>query len=154
MDLERLKNLLSDQDSNIANLLEVALKKQRAVITNDREELEKLNFNEETLLNRVNAIEIERVNFLNNIPSTAEGQRENISGNLMELFLENNREKIDDKTYKDITDYSCKLKDKVTQLQNINGQNRFLIEQANNLLKQLLKEILKSQKKPILDRKI
>lgn len=154
MDIEKLESVFSEQENNLNNLIDTALRKRNAVIQNNRDDLERINHAEEILLNDLRTKENERVDLLKRMMQGPENNVQKISGNLMEQFMVKFRGSMQEEEYDKLSLTRERVKEKVDKLTNINKQNTLLIEQANHILKHTLSIILKSQKKPLLDRKI
>ncbi len=154
MNIEKLLRIYSDQSANMEELLDVALEKQRAIINNQRENLEKFTIKEETCLSKINRKEFERTNCLESIFKEAgmESELANIKDggdvlNQLKLHTPND-------SYTTLLDARTAIRECTKKVSEVNKQNLFLIEQANSIVKQTLSILLSSQKKPLLDRRV
>ncbi|MBN1302504.1 MAG: flagellar protein FlgN [Melioribacteraceae bacterium] len=152
-----IKNLISnynEQLENLQELLKTATLKQKAIINNERETIEKSTFAEESILNKINKKEQERSLVLRNLiakngePDTA---RANYTLDEVLTFVQSNSNVEEFEAF-----MNCRnqIRSEFENIKAVNSQNRFLIEQANSIVKQTLDVLLKSRKKPILDRRI
>jgi hypothetical protein len=154
MNTERLIKIYEEQLANINELLDFSLGKQKAIINNQREELEKFTNLEEQALSRINRKEKERSNCIDIIFSN-EGKANLLSnGNNTEVILAELKSKLTEDKFKLFSDCRNEIKDKFNRIKEVNSQNLLLIEQANGIVKQTLNILLSTQDKPLLDRRI
>ncbi|PKL89282.1 MAG: hypothetical protein CVV23_05960 [Ignavibacteriae bacterium HGW-Ignavibacteriae-2] len=154
MNIQSLTKVYEDQLNNLQDLLMAAQLKQKAVIQNNRKTLEIYTLQEESVLTRINRKEQERENFIEKIFNEhnrfnlkeEDVNFENVIAGLLKLF-----------NPEELTKFNSlreEIKFTTQKIKDINFQNKRLIEQANGVIKQTLGILLKSQKKPLLDRKI
>ncbi len=153
MKVHNLLKVYEEQLENLNELKEAALNKQKSIISNKRELIEKFSAREESAMNRISRKEMERANIL-----------QSLFGNVLQgydLFKSGSdeitsllKQVAEDKELSDISELRTRIKLVTEEIKGVNVQNRFLIEQANSIVKQTLAIVLKSQKKPIVDRRI
>ena len=153
MKMENLIKIYQEQLENLEGLLETGISKQKSIVDNSRELIEKYTSQEESFMSKINRKEIERQNMLQSL--LAENS-ENIDkmpsdGNeLMEVL----KKIADEDEMKALYESREAITSAIKEIKGVNQQNRFLLEQANSVVKQTLAVMLKFQKKPIVDRRI
>ncbi len=150
MNEEVLLNALIAQEVNFEKLAAALQFKQRAIINNNIEGMEKSIHEEEILLNRINLAEMNRIGILNNL-----NQKMGLQNSLkLSDFTESAKNKISKKTLSEITGKQQSLKEQMLKINKLTQQNKFLIDHARNLLNETVHTILGENRKNILDRKI
>jgi hypothetical protein len=149
-----LLKIYEDQLKNMNDLLAAAVSKQKSVIQNNRLSLEKSTRLEETLLSRINRKEIERMDCLQKFYSNQYGGKNPNVVNLSNLSIDELKKGLEENEYIELNKLRDSIKEVTARLMGMNQQNKFLIEQANSIVKNTLEIVLKSQKKPIVDRRV
>jgi hypothetical protein len=123
MNTERLIKIYEEQLANINELLDFSQQKQKAIINNQREELEKFTNLEEQALSRINRKEKERSNCIDIIFSN-EGKANLLSnGNNTEVILAELKSKLTEDKFKLFSDCRNEIKDKFNRIKEVNSQN-------------------------------
>jgi hypothetical protein len=154
MSIDRLLKIYEDQSENLDELFDNALQKQKAVINNQREGLERFTNLEEQSLSKINRKEHERENCVEKLLNDS-GKTHLLNENVSSATILSEIKLLTDAdSYNKLFELRRLLKEKTMKIGQINKQNMFLIEQANSIVKQTLNILLTSQKKPILDRRV
>lgn len=154
MNIQRLLKIYEEQSINLDELLSNAQCKQKAVINNQRLELEKYTNLEEQSLSKINRKELERENCIEKIFSDS-GKLELLNNKPNSNSIMNEIKSItDEESFNQLLILRESILEKTKSIGELNKQNLFLIEQANSIVKQTLNILLTSQTKPILDRRI
>ena len=151
MNAGNLLKIYEEQLKNMDELLKAAVDKQKSIIQNNRVSLEKETKKEETVLSKINRKEVERLEYLQRLfAGVGKGKVINISEFSEEQLLT----RMSEDELNEFTDLRGKIKELTSKVLGVNQQNKFLIEQANSIVKNVLETILKSQKKPLVDRRV
>jgi len=153
MNKAKLIKILEEQKKNLSELIEVSLKKQKAITINNRNALEELNHSEEIVLNKLERKEAERINQILILCNEIGMNIQEINAKTIKEFYQTLQLNCVPEVFERIELLREETKDLVTKAGMINKQNKLLVDQAGSLIKQMVSILFKSQNKPLLDRK-
>lgn len=153
MKIENLIEVYKEQNENLNELLQAALNKQKSVIDNKRDLIDKYTTHEESLMSRLNRKELERQNLLRVIFADTKNTAGQLPRDGNELIAAL-KDLCNENELKLLTEQREAIINLAERIKGVNQQNRFLLEQANSVVKRTLEIMLKYQKKPIVDRRI
>lgn len=154
MNKVKLIKLYEEQKSILQEMIDALKQKQKAIIKNDSMLVEEANHIEEIALNKLERKEVERFNLIRSISAELGMNITEITPMAIKGFynlLKNNLNKENNDLLVSLRNENKKL---VMEANLLNKQNKLLVEQANNFIKQVISVLFKSQNKPLLDRKV
>ncbi|MBU1101655.1 MAG: flagellar protein FlgN [Bacteroidetes bacterium] len=151
MKTTELLEIVKQQRSNLNDFHEVVLLKQRALVVNNLKGIEGAVVREEKLITAVDKCERKRVELLSTI---AESFNLTLENNRITEFLQSANQYIEEKIVNEFNKELEAIEGLVAEIQKINQQNQFLINNAREFIKGVINAVTKSGSKAILDRKI
>ena len=150
METKQLAKILKEQEKNRKEFLDAALQKQKGIISQDFEEIQKAIALEEKLLRKINSTEKIRNEFIKemSIKYSLELNSSSLSG-IIKIY-----ETKQDPNLDVFVKLQKTLKNLIDKIWQVNWQNRVLIDNARNFIKETIHALNHSNKKPLLDRKI
>ncbi len=150
METKQLAKILKEQEKNLKEFLDAALQKQKGIISQDFEEIQKAIALEEKLLRKINSTEKIRNEFIKemSIKYSLELNSSSLSG-IIKIY-----ETKQDPNLDVFVKLQKTLKNLIDKIWQVNWQNRVLIDNARNFIKETIHALNHSNKKPLLDRKI
>jgi FlgN protein len=143
--------LLKHQAENLNALLKTILKKQKAIVSNNVIEIEKVTTEEERLLSAVNNAEKERIEFLNDYYMQ---NSIDASSFTIEDYLKTVAKNLDIQLQKEFLRFRNIIKETTKEIITINKQNKYLIIHSRELLNDIVSAIFSERKNSLLDRKV
>lgn len=150
METNELVTILQDQKNNLNILYSTVTQKQRALVSSDYELLEDSISKEEHALLSIQQTEKLRINALHELY-----KQFSINPNSTKLqeFVEKTRNRIGDETGKKILKLEKDIKEIITLVNNINQQNKYLIDQSRTFIRETIQSVL-AIKKTLLDKRV
>lgn len=153
MNKSKLIKILEEQKKNLLELIDVSIKKQKAIVKNDSTLLEELNHANEIVLNKIHNKEKERLNLILSILKEAGISFDQLNDKSVKQFYKIVKDELNREEYDQIESLRDELRELVVNATMLNKQNELLVEQAGSLIKQMVSILFKSQNKPLVDRK-
>ena len=151
MKTTELLDIVRKQRENLNNFHEVVLLKQQALIVNDLKGIEGAIAREEKLISLIERTEKSRIEILGNLKKHLNLQ---LSSNRINEFLSEAKQYLDAKLIKMLERETEIIEQLVEEIQLINQQNQFLINNAREFIKGIINAVTRSGSKAIFDRKI
>ena len=150
MEPKELITILQDQKNNLNQLFSAVSQKQRSLVSSNYELLEDSIMKEERILVNIQQSEKLRVKTLESLYKEF-----SISANSTRLqdFLEKTRKIIGDDIAANISRLENEIKDIIMRINNVNQQNKYLIEQSRMFIKETIQSVV-NMKKKLLDRRV
>jgi hypothetical protein len=149
MEMKDLFNSLKDQHEFLQTFLDTIILQQKAIINNDIRGLEETIKTEGALLINVDRYEKQMAEILKQL---SEKYSINSSSNKLVDFINGLRGKRE-LNPNNIVKLHSSLKKLVSQIMKINDQNRMLIDQARNFVKETVSALVNNNQSAIFDRK-
>ncbi|GAB4143327.1 MAG: hypothetical protein Fur0015_11920 [Ignavibacteriales bacterium] len=153
MNKTKLIKILEEQKQNLLELIDVSMKKQKAIIMNNSIALDELNHTDEIVLNKIQNKEKERINLILSMIKEAGLNINQLNEKTIKHFYTMLKDESTTEEFEKISQLRDELKELVVNAGMINKQNGLLVNQAGSLIKQMVSILFKSQNKPLLDRK-
>ncbi len=150
---KELYDLLEREEKVIQSLISAAKFKQKVIVQNDYDGLERVNTNESSLLSNLDRISRSQQNLVSRL-FEINSLKENGKPRILSILVNDYKELFNPAKLQKINELRLKVRDKVKELTGLNHQNRFLIEHASSLVKETISLLLKSRKTSLIDRKI
>ncbi|HUX92263.1 MAG TPA: flagellar protein FlgN [Ignavibacteriaceae bacterium] len=150
MELNNLFNDLKKQHELLQKFLDLISLQQNAIINSDIKALEETLKIESTFFNE---IEISQKLMIETIKNLSEKYSLNLKSNKLSDFLEALKDKNEVKLG-GFFKLQASLKKLISNINTVNNQNKMLISQARNFIKEIIGVFANSNKSPILDRKV
>jgi len=150
MEMNNLFSELKKQHESLQKLLDLIFLQQTAIINNDVKLLEEILQKESAFFNE---IEMSQRLLADIIIQLAVKHSIKLKSNNLSDFIESLKSKNEFKLGRLIKLHES-MKDLVYQIIRVNNQNKLLINQAKNFVKELIAIFMRSNKSAILDRKI
>ncbi len=150
---KELYDLLQKEDKIILSLISAAKFKQKVIVQNDYDGLERVNTNESSLLSNLDKISRNQQKLVSRL-FDINSLKENGKPRILSILVSEYKELFNPNMLKKINELRLKVRDQVKELTGLNHQNRFLIEHASSLVKETISLLLKSRKTSLVDRKI
>ena len=151
MEVENLINVLRREKKILNELKSIATEKQVALVSNNREKLDKSIKDEERILPLIQRIEKERLTAIDEF--YVENRQTRIDYHL-ETLLEKFSSILANNVADEIKSIHLELKSLVEDLTKLNKQNMYLINHSRQFLKETMATIISSSEKSILDKKV
>lgn len=150
MKTEKLITALEEQEKNLKDFVECTVSKQKALVSNNLEELQQLLIREEKLLS---GLDEQGIQISSAIGSLAEENSLKLKSNTVSEFIKAVRQK---------TEVNLKviilLQDSIRQLVSkaiyTNEQNKILIQHSRNFIRETILKLVALNNNQLLDRKI
>lgn len=140
--MEALVSILKEQIKSYEQLLELAKKKQQALINNEIETLDNLNKEEHNVILQTTKLETKRLEIIRDLS--------NIFGSEIESFtLQDLEERAPEPYQEQLSAVYKELRLIVDQLQEVNQENSGLIEQALKIVNFTINTIARSEREVI-----
>ncbi|MHB8578545.1 MAG: flagellar export chaperone FlgN [Ignavibacteriaceae bacterium] len=148
--MNNLFNELKKQHELLQKFLDLISLQQNAIINSDIKVLEETLKTESTFFNE---IKISQNLTIDTIKNLSEKYSLNLKSNKLSDFLEAMKDKNEVKI---VTFFKLQtsLKKLISNINTVNNQNKMLISQARNFIKEIISVFANSNKSPILDRKV
>ena len=146
-----LLNIVKKQRDNLSKFHEVVLLKQRALIMNDHKAIEGAILREEKLISLVERNEKERVEVIKDLD---EKYNLGLSTYRITEFLNKSANLFEEKLQNEFKRELELIERFVEEVQKVNGQNQFLINNARAFIRDLVTTVAGTSKKAIVDRKM
>ncbi len=150
---KELYDLLEKEDKVIQSLISAAKFKQKVIVQNDYEGLDRVNANESALLSNLDNISRSQQKLVSRL-FEINSLKENGKPRILSILVNEYKDLFNPAKLQKINELRLKVRDQVKELTGINHQNRFLIEHASSLVKETISLLLKTRKTSIVDRKI
>lgn len=150
---KELYDLLEKEDKVIQSLISAAKFKQKVIVQNDYEGLDRVNANESALLSNLDKISRSQQKLVSRL-FEINSLKENGKPRILSILVNEYKDLFNPAKLQKINELRLKVRDQVKELTGINHQNRFLIEHASSLVKETISLLLKTRKTSIVDRKI
>ena len=150
---KELYDLLEKEDKVIQSLISAAKFKQKVIVQNDYEGLDRVNANESALLSNLDKISRSQQKLVSRL-FEINSLKENGKPRILSILVNEYKDLFNPAKLQKINELRLKVRDQVKELTGINHQNRFLIEHASSLVKETISLLLKTRKTSIIDRKI
>ena len=150
---KELYEMLQKEEKLVQSLISAAKFKQKVIVQNDFDGLEKVNANESVLLadlDKISRSQQKLVSKLFEINSLKENEKPRV----LSILVSEYKELFDSNQLRKINELRFKVRNQVKELTGLNHQNRFLIEHASSLVKETISLLLQSRNSSIIDRKI
>lgn len=151
MELKNLFDLLSEQEKNLTQLLNVVVKKQRAIIENNYQALDDSVFQEETILTQIVNVEKKRIELTSKMVQKYQLKVESLK---LSHFLDSISKYIPTEMYDEFQELKLSIREKSEKVNKTNEQNMALIEHSREFIKQTLAILTNGSKKQILNVKM
>ncbi|MBA4250797.1 MAG: hypothetical protein C0425_02045 [Chlorobiaceae bacterium] len=151
MELKNLFDLLSEQEKNLTQLLNVVVKKQRAIIENNYQALDDSVFQEETILTQIVNVEKKRIELTSKMVQKYQLKAESLK---LSHFLDSISKYIPTEMYDEFQELKLSIREKSEKVNKTNEQNMALIEHSREFIKQTLAILTNGSKKQILNVKM
>lgn len=151
MELKNLFDLLSEQEKNLTQLLNVVVKKQRAIIENNYQALDDSVFQEETILTQIVNVEKKRIELTSKMVQKYQLKAESLK---LSHFLDSISNYIPTEMYDEFQELKLSIREKSEKVNKTNEQNMALIEHSREFIKQTLAILTNGSKKQILNVKM
>lgn len=150
---KELYDLLEKEDKVIQSLISAAKFKQKVIVQNDYEGLDRVNANESALLSNLDKISRSQQKLVSRL-FEINSLKENGKPRILSILVNEYKDLFNPAKLQKINELRLKVRDQVKELTGLNHQNRFLIEHASSLVKETISLLLKTRKTSIVDRKI
>ncbi len=127
--MENLISELNDEEKLYRDLIPIADKKAEAIVKNNIDDLQAINEKEQEIINRIASLEQKRQETVGNIAVVMNRQAEGLKLQVIIDMMQN--QPVWQKELKEIHD---KLKKTVKHLQEVNAQNKHLIEDSLEMI--------------------
>lgn len=151
MEVENLLNVLRREKKILNELKSIATEKQVALVSNNREKLDKSIKDEERILPLIQRIEKERLTAVDEFYVENRQARTDYH---LETLLEKFSSILANNVADEIKSIHLELKSLVEDLTKLNKQNMYLINHSRQFLKETMATIISSSEKSILDKKV
>jgi hypothetical protein len=146
--MKKLFEVLSENEENLKLFLDIVKEKQEALIKNDADILEKLIVIEERILSEIDDI---RIRMQYEVEAAALEFNFRLEHNFLKELIEKMKTTDNHEVEKLVT-YQSSIRWLVMQINDINAQNKVLIENSRKFVKEII-SIITSENKQLLDRK-
>jgi hypothetical protein len=146
--MKKLFEVLSENEENLKLFLDIVKEKQEALIKNDADILEKLIVIEERILSEIDDI---RIRMQYEVEAAALEFNFSLEHNLLKELIEKMKT-INYPEVEKLVTYQSSIRWLVMQINDINTQNKVLIENSRKFVKEII-SIITSENKQLLDRK-
>lgn len=150
MSLKKIIEILDKQEENLNNLLSVAVKKQKALVSNSNNKLNEVIGLEEKQLLKVQTTEEHRLALMQQIFRKYKIDNERYKLSILVEALEG---KISELVLKKIRSSETVIKNIIEKISQINTQNILLIEQSRQIINETIKAVVNNSNRSIVDRK-
>jgi len=150
MEAENLINVLRREKKILNELKSIATQKQVALVSNNREKLDKSIKDEERILPLIQKIEKERLAVIDEFYIENQQVRSDYH---LETLLEKFSSFLANNTAEEIKSIQFELKTLVEDLTKLNKQNMYLINHSREFLKETMATVMSATEKSILDKK-
>lgn len=150
---KELYEMLVQEDKIIKSLITLANQKQKAIIQNDYDGLNKVNENESALLSNLDKVSRNQQKLVSRL-FDINSLEENGKPRILSILVNDYKDLFNPAQLQKINELRLQVRDKVKVLTGLNHQNRFLIEHASSLVKDTISLLLKTRKTSLIDRKI
>lgn len=150
---KELYDMLEKEDKVIQSLISAAKFKQKVIVQNDYEGLDRVNANESALLSNLDKISRSQQKLVSRL-FEINSLKENGKPRILSILVNEYKDLFNPAKLQKINELRLKVRDQVKELTGINHQNRFLIEHASSLVKETISLLLKTRKTSLIDRKI
>ena len=150
METVKLTEILDQQYRNLKKLLEIAGKKQRALVERNIEGLEECIQLEERILLNIQSVEKTRYGIINELIENFSLKEDQF---VLSSILPQLQNKISKNEFEKLSNYEKKIKETAVRITNINERNKFLIQHSRQFINETINTVLNSKKDSILDRK-
>lgn len=150
---KELYDLLLKEDEIILSLINAAKVKQKVIVQNDYDGLEKVNANESTLLSSLDKVSRSQQKLVSRL-FEINSLEKNGKPRILSILVNEYKELFNPSKLQKINELRLKVRNQVKELTGLNHQNRFLIEHASSLVKETISLLLKSRNTSLIDRKI
>ncbi|MCP5063276.1 MAG: flagellar protein FlgN [Ignavibacteriae bacterium] len=150
MSLQKLMDVLDNQEKNLNKLLSVATKKQKTLLDNNNEKLNEAITLEEKQLLKVQTTEEQRLNIMEKLFAEYSISNERYKLSILVVAL---RGKVSEVILKKIGSYEALIKNIIEKISKVNTQNILLIEQSRQIINETIKAVVSSSNRSIVDRK-
>ncbi len=147
---ELLKSL-EDQSKNMEMLISAAKEKQTGLVKNNYELIDKANSDEEKVLSAISVQEEKRIKVIEKIYKEGLGIAPVDSS--LDSLIAKIESRLSDNVLERIEISRAEIKSKVLEINELNKQNRFLIQQASSLIKNTIAIVTQNKNHALLDRK-
>lgn len=151
MEAENLLNVLRREKKILNELKSIATEKQVALVSNNREKLDKSIKDEERILPLIQRIEKERLAAIDEFYTENRQVRNDYH---LETLLEKFSSILANNVVDEIKSIHLEIKSLVEDLTKLNKQNMYLINHSRQFLKETMATIISSSEKSILDKKV
>ena len=149
MEVNDLFRCLKEQHQALQIYLDIILAHQKAIISADAAALDATIRSESECLFRVGNCETRRQEILSGL--SAKYLLENKSNKLSDFIKEINKKKLFDT--RNLAKMQNSMKNLITEIIKVNSQNKLLIEQARNFIKETIAAFMSMNKNSLVDRK-
>lgn len=150
MSLQKLIEVLDNQEKNLNKLLSVATKKQKTLLDNNNEKLNEAITLEEKQLLKVQTTEEQRLNLMGKLFIDYSISNERYKLSILVAAL---RGKVSEVILNKIGSYEAVIKNIIEKISKVNTQNILLIEQSRQIINETIKAVVNSSNRSIVDRK-
>jgi hypothetical protein len=150
MDAKNIIELLNEHIINLEKLIEIALRKQKALIENNYDELTVIIKAEGEIISKLLSLEKQRIKLTNDIYAKV-NINQTANKNVKLSVLLNGL--ISTKWLTEVQLLEVEIKNRIIKIGDLNLKNQFLLQQANQFITEVL-SILFSNQKTIIDRKV
>jgi len=149
MGLKKLIEVLDRQEKNLNRLLSVAMEKQKTLVSNDNDKLNKVIGLEEKQLLKVQTTEEHRLLLMEQLFEKYEINNERYK---LSILTEALHGKISEIVLKKIESSETSIKNVIEKISKLNKQNILLIEQSRQIINETIKAVVNNNRS-IVDRK-
>ena len=146
-----LLNSLKQQEKNLREFLEAILRKQKAIVNSDLEALETALHEEEKLLGSIQSVENKRINLLKDLNEVYSPENKSVK---LSDFLNSGGQYLEENFSLNARKVQDNIRNLIEYINRVNFQNKVLIDNAREIIKLTFAEIVASQKKSLLDKRV